>query len=194
MKMLVFFLEEPSAEEMLKGVLPKILPSHVIPRYIVFEGKQDLEKQLERRLKHWKTPNTRFLVMRDQNSGDCRVIKQNLLDKCRVAHKPDTIVRIACHELESFYLGDLKAVEKGLGINGLSKLQNKRRFRAPDNLPNPAEELISLTKRFYQKVSGSRAIGPHLNLKNNFSHSFNVLVRTIKHIVSNNYENINEIS
>ena len=103
MKMLVFFLEEPSAEEMLKGVLPKILPSHVIPRYIVFEGKQDLEKQLERRLKHWKTPNTRFLVMRDQNSGDCRVIKQNLLDKCRVAHKPDTIVRIACHELESFY-------------------------------------------------------------------------------------------
>ena len=194
MKMLVFFLEEPSAEEMLKGVLPKILPSHVIPRYIVFEGKQDLEKQLEQRLKHWKTPNTRFLVMRDQNSGDCRVIKQNLLDKCRVAHKPDTIVRIACHELESFYLGDLKAVEKGLGINGLSKLQNKRRFRAPDNLPNPAEELISLTKRFYQKVSGSRAIGPHLNLKNNFSHSFNVLVRTIKHIVSNNYENINEIS
>ena len=194
MKMLVFFLEEPSAEEMLKGVLPKILPSHVIPRYIVFEGKQDLEKQLERRLKHWKTPNTRFLVMRDQNSGDCRVIKQNLLDKCRVAHKPDTIVRIACHELESFYLGDLKAVEKGLGINGLSKLQNKRRFRAPDNLPNPAEELISLTKRFYQKVSGSRAIGPHLNLKNNFSHSFNVLVRTIKHIVSNNYENINETS
>jgi len=48
MMMLVFFLEEPSAEEMLKDVLPKILPKHVIPRYVVFEGKQDLEKQLEK--------------------------------------------------------------------------------------------------------------------------------------------------
>jgi hypothetical protein len=194
MMMLVFFLEEPSAEEMLKGVLPKILPKHVVPRYIVFEGKQDLEKQLERRLKHWKTPNTRFLVMRDQDSGDCRVIKQKLLNKCGAAERPDTIVRIACHELESFYLGDLRAVETGLGLNGLSKLQKKRKYRAPDNLPNPAQELISLTKRFYQKVSGSRAIGPHLDLKTNFSHSFNVLFRTIEHIVTNNYENIREIS
>lgn len=194
MMMLVFFIEEPSAEEMLKGVLPKILPKDVIPRYVVFEGKQDLEKQLERRLKYWKTPNTRFLVMRDQDSGDCRVIKQKLLDKCGAANRPDTIVRIACHELESFYLGDLRAVETGLGLNGLSKLQKKRKYRAPDNLPNPAQELISLTKRFYQKVSGSRAIGPHLDLKCNFSHSFNVLVRTIKHIVTSNYENIRETS
>lgn len=34
----VFLLEEPSAEEMLKGVLPKILPVDVQVRYIVFDG------------------------------------------------------------------------------------------------------------------------------------------------------------
>ena len=107
MTTLAFFLEEPSAEEMLKGILPKILPDHVEPRFIVFQGKQDLEKQLVRRLRLWRAPDTMFIVLRDQDSGDCRVIKRNLSDKCQVADKPNTVVRIACHELESFYLGDL---------------------------------------------------------------------------------------
>lgn len=190
MMTLVFFLEEPSAEEMLKGILPKILPDRVVPRFIVFEGKHHLEKQLGRRMKLWRAPNSRFLVMRDQDSGDCRVIKQNLLDKCKAAHRPKTIVRIACHELESFFIGDLRAVEKGLEINGLSKFQNKRKFREPDSLFNPARELMGLTENCYQKVSGSRAIGRYLDLENNRSHSFNVLVKAIKHIIANDCENV----
>ncbi len=35
MKYLVCFLEEPSAEEMLRGVLPKLLPDGIVPKYIV---------------------------------------------------------------------------------------------------------------------------------------------------------------
>ena len=46
MSNLVCLLEEPSAEEMLKGVLPRFLPDNIQVKYIVFEGKQDLEKQL----------------------------------------------------------------------------------------------------------------------------------------------------
>ncbi len=46
MKSLVFFLEEPSARAMLEGLLPRLLPDGWLVRYIVFEGKQDLEKQL----------------------------------------------------------------------------------------------------------------------------------------------------
>jgi hypothetical protein len=179
---LVFFLEEPSAREMLIGVLPKILPDHIVPRFVVFEGKQDLEKQLVRKLKHWRSPNSKFFVLRDQDSGDCRLIKRNLLEKCSEADKPDTIVRIACHELESFYLGDLQAVEKGLKISRLSKLQNNRKYREPDKVTNPAQELMNLTKNYYQKVSGSRAIGKYLSLENNLSHSFNVLVKAIKDV------------
>ena len=182
MMTIVFFLEEPSAEEMLKGILPKILPNHITPRFIVFQGKQDMDKQLVRRLRLWRTPNSRFLVLRDKDSGDCRVIKQNLLDKCNAAHKPDTIVRIACHELESFYLGDLLAVDKGLELRSLSRLQNKRKYREPDKLTNPAMELMWLTQNCYQKVSGSRVISKYLDLENNLSHSFNVLVKTIKNI------------
>lgn len=117
------------------------------------------------------------------------MIKQNLLDKCRAAQKPNAIVRIACHELESFYLGDLRAVDKGLGISRLSRLQNKRKYREPDKLANPARELMSLTKNCYQKVSGSRAIGRYLDVEKNLSHSFNVLIKTIKRIIINDCEN-----
>jgi len=184
MTTLVFFLEEPSAKEMLLSILPKILPEHVVPRFIVFEGKQDLEKQLVRKLKLWRTPNSHFIVLRDQDAGDCRKIKGNLREKCKEAGRPDAIVRIACHELESFYLGDLQAVEKGLAMSGLAKRQNQRKFRQPDNLPNPARELTMLTKKNYQKIAGSRAIGKYLNPEDNRSNSFNVLIKAVRDIVS----------
>lgn len=190
MRTLVFLLEEPSAEEMLKGVLPRILPDDIFVRYLVFEGKQDLEKKLERRIRGWMAPQSFFVVMRDQDSADCFSIKRNLLEKCRNAGRVDSLVRIACRELESFYLGDLEAVEKGLNIKNLGAKQNKSKYRSPDTIGNPEEELISLTDKRYQKVSGSRAIGPHLALDDlNRSHSFNVLVSGIKSFVGTDQGN-----
>ncbi len=49
-----------------------------------------------------------------------------------------------------------------------------------------AEEMLNgiLTKNSYQKVFGSRAISKHLDLENNRSHSFNVLVKAIRYVVS----------
>ncbi|MBZ4201940.1 MAG: DUF4276 family protein [Methylovulum sp.] len=185
MNYLVFLLEELSAAEMLKGVLPKILPEGINVKYVVFEGKQDLEKQLERRLKGWQQPNSAFLVMRDKDRGDCSVIKRQLGEKVNASGKQDvTLIRIACTELESFYLGDLNAVEKGLEISNLAKKQQEKKYRTPDVLSNAAQELQNLTQRKYQKVSGSRAIGPHLKTDGtNRSHSFNVLLTGIEKLV-----------
>ncbi len=182
MKYLVCLLEEPSAREMLKEILPRIVPDEVIVKYLVFEGKQDLEKQLERRLKNWQQPDSMFLIMRDQDSGNCFTIKQNLFKKVTASGKQDTtIVRIACHELESFYLGDLAAVEAGLEISGLTAKQNKKKYRVPDSLSNAAEELFKLTDKRYQKIAGSRAIAPYLKTDgSNLSHSFNILLDGIK--------------
>ncbi|MGZ5006521.1 MAG: DUF4276 family protein [Methylobacter sp.] len=181
MSYLVFLLEEPSAAEMLKGVLPRLLPAEITVKFIIFEGKQDLEKQLERRLKGWNQPNTAFLVMRDKDSGDCSIIKNRLIEKVMAAGKQDsTVVRIACSELESFYLGDLKAVEDGLHIANLAKKQSVKKFRMSDSLSNASEELIKLTNGKYQKVSGSREIGPHLKIDGSSrSRSFNVLLAGI---------------
>ena len=41
-----FFLEEPSAKTALNAILPKILSPDVICNFYVFEGKQDLLKEL----------------------------------------------------------------------------------------------------------------------------------------------------
>lgn len=186
MNWLVFLLEEPSAAEMLKGILPNILPEDVNVKFLVFEGKQDLEKQLERRLKGWQQPNSVFLVMRDKDGGDCLMIKQRLAEKvCASGKQAVTLIRIACTELESFYLGDLNAVQQGLEIGNLAKKQLIRKYRTPDTLSNAAQELSNLTQKKYQKVAGSRAIAPFLKIDgSNKSHSFNVLLVGIRKLVS----------
>ena len=161
MRQLVFFLEERSAEEMLRGFLPKIIPADVEPRFIVFEGKQDLEKQLVKRLRGYRHPNALFVVMRDQDAQlNCKKIKAQLLKLCNQARRKAVLVRIVCRELESFYLADLQAVEDGLGLSRLASQQQTRKFRDPDHLGSPKEELKKLTKYQYQQVAGSRAIGP----------------------------------
>lgn len=182
MKELVFFLEEPSAKAMLEGVLPRLLDDCMVVRYVVFEGKQDLEKRLPRRLRAWQNPQARFIVMRDQDSGDCHVIKRQLAGMCAAAGYPDTLVRIACHELESFYLGDLHAVASALGPANLSKKQGNAKYRDPDSLNNAAQELKRIATR-YQKLSGSRAIAPVLSLEHNRSHSFRQLISGIERLL-----------
>jgi hypothetical protein len=146
----------------------------------VFEGRQDLEKQMPNKLRGYLNPRARFIVMRDQDQADCRKVKRSLAALCTRAGRPQTTVRIACRELEAFYLGDLHAVEKGLNISGLAGKQNKARFREPDRLVHPSYELQKLTGNRYQKVAGSRAIAPHLNLQAPRSRSFHHLIRAIR--------------
>jgi len=181
---LVCFLEESSAREMLKGVLSRLLPIDVECKYIVFDGKQDLEKQLARKLKNWLKTDSVFLVMRDQDAADCISVKEHLSDLCRKAGRPETLVRIACHELESFYFGDLSAVEAGLGIKSIVNQQQKAKYRIPDDIVNPSKELVKLTNGVYQKISGLRSIGPLLSLENNSSRSFNALISGLRNLFS----------
>ncbi len=181
MSEIVFFLEEPSAEAMLEGFLPKILPHGLNYRCIVFEGKQDLEKQLIKRMRGYRMPNAKFVVIRDQDSADCKIIKKVLVKKCSEAKKPNFLVRIACHELESWYLADLSAVERGLGLSGLQKHGKERQFSSPDNYASPAQTLKRIAPS-YQKVGGSRSIGPHLDPDNTRSRSFAVFVSGLRRL------------
>jgi hypothetical protein len=106
MSELVFFLEDESARALLEQIFPRLTPpgSSVRPRFIVFEGKQDLEKQLPNKLRGYLNPRARFIVMRDQDQTDCRKTKKSLKALCVRAGRPETTVRIACRELEAFYL------------------------------------------------------------------------------------------
>jgi len=186
MRELVFLLEEPSAKAMLESLLPRILDVRITPRCIPFEGKQDLEKQLIRKVRAFQNPHARFIVLRDQDSHPaCVDLKKRLLDLCAATGKAERcLVRIACRELETFYLADLLAVEKGLAMDGLSGLQQSRKFRNPDLLGSPNAELKTLTKSAYEKVAGSRAIGQYLALDNARSPSFLNLIAAIRRMES----------
>jgi len=183
MRELVFMLEEQSAQEMLEKIVPRLLSpeTQIVARYIKFEGKQDLDKQLHPKLSSYLNPDARFIILRDQDSSDCLSIKSDLASLCNRAGRSEAIIRIACHELEAFYLGGLTAVEIGLGIAGIACQQTKAKFRNPDSLISPARQLERLTKNRYQKLAGSRAIAPHLNLENCGSRSFHNLVQAIRH-------------
>lgn len=182
MSELVFLLEEESAKAMLEGLLPRLLPGKVLFRCFVFEGKSDLERQLVRRLRRYNTPGARFVILRDQDSADCLDVKTGLVELCRQAgREQDCLVRIACKELESWYLADLSAVQKGLQVDGLEQLQNKRLFRTPDTVVSPSRELRRIAPT-YQKVGGSRAIGPYLDPNNARSTSFSVFVASIRRL------------
>ena len=158
---------------MLEGILPQILPGGIGYRCVVFEGKQDLEKRLPKRLRGWQhIEETKFIVLRDQDSADCRLIKQRLIEICREAGRPETLVRIACRELESFYLGDLAAVGQAFDKANLGKQQKGKKFRNPDMLSNPVQELQKLVPD-YQKLSGSRKIASQMKIDANRSESFN---------------------
>lgn len=183
MNEIVFFLEELSAQALLESVLPRILTHAPSCRFIVFEGKQDLENNLARKMRGYRVPDALFVVLRDQDASDCHAVKNALRSKCAEGLHPGALVRIACRELESWYLADLIAVERGLGVSGLASRQQERRFRNPDSVPSPAKELSQIAPP-YQKVGGSRAIGPHLDISNIRSRSFQHFVEGIRRLAA----------
>lgn len=178
---LVFMLEELSMKRFLEGLLPRLLPGTISTILIPHEGKSDLEKSLPRKLKAWRSPNTFFVVIRDQDSSDCRALKQHLQDICASAGRGDTLVRIACRELESWVLGDLRALEEAFEKPGLARQQQKAKFRDPDALGNPLQELQRLVPE-YQKVSGAQRIGAVLDYERCTSTSLKALVEGLKRL------------
>ena len=71
MNRIVFLLEERSMKTLLEGLLPRLMPDKSFI-CIPHEGKQDLEKSIPRKLRAWHEPGARFVVVRDNDGGDCQ--------------------------------------------------------------------------------------------------------------------------
>lgn len=180
---MVFLLEEYSMKVLLDCLLPRLFPDL---EYILLshEGKQDLERSIPRKLRAWREPGARFVVLRDNDGANCRELKEKLAALCRDAGREDTLVRIACQELEAWYLGEPEALAEAFGNDQLRRLKGKAKYRDPDSLMNPAEEVAKLVPAF-QKVSGARKMGRRLSLARNESQSFRALVNGVKKHAAN---------
>jgi hypothetical protein len=122
---------------------------------------------------------SRIVVLRDNDGGDCRTLKAALVDLCQRGGRDDTLVRIACQELEAWYFGDLDALADEFADETLRTLGAKARFRDPDAIVQPARALEELIPPF-QKVSGARRMGARLKRETNRSRSFQAFINGIE--------------
>lgn len=180
MSRVVFLVEEYSMKVLLEGLLPRVVPDLAF-LCVPHEGKQDLEKSIPRKLRAWREPGVKFVVVRDNDGADCVDLKARLLESCRAAERKDTLVRLACQELEAWYLGDPVALARAFNDPSLESLGSKARYRDPDRVAQPSNALAALVPSF-QKVSGARTVAPHLDVERSGSHSFRVFVTGVRRL------------
>ena len=178
---IVFLVEERSMKYLLEAILPKILPAEIGVKIIAHSGKSDLQNSIPRKLIGWNIPDTKFVILQDQDSADCKEIKARLRSISDVRGK-NPLIRIVCRELESWYFGDLQAVSEAYGKD-LSSLARKRKYRIPDNIGNPKEELKRLLP-LHQQLSGARKIGALMNIEENTSESFQQFIAGLKQLIT----------
>jgi len=179
-KSVLFLLEEQSAEAMLKELLPRCFPN-LRCTYRRFPGVNELLKRLEKTIRNHTDTRCPVIILCDQDDKDCVEFKKRLLDLCKkTGQQTRCIVRIACHELESWYLAQLDVVANHFGVPELSRRQNK--FSNPDGINKPSKELARLTRQQYQKIKGSRIMGQFLDPDVERSNSFKHFIHTLKKI------------
>lgn len=193
MDRLEILVEEPSVAEVLQVILPKILPDgwtlgeNCFVRF--HEGKQDLQQSIPRKIRvaSKKDIATGFIILQDQDNSDCKILKEKLVDICQNAQKDNPVVpykvRIVCHELESWYLGDMDAIEKVFPRFHASNYKNKKKFRLPDACLNPKQELKKIVGD-YPQIATAREIARHMNINENSSSSFRCFISCVGQMVS----------
>jgi len=174
MSRVIFFLEEYSMKILLEGLLPRLLPDLSF-LCLSHEGKQDLEKSVPRKLRAWNEPGARFVVIRDNDGGDCLALKDKLTQLCLEGRPDNVLVRIACQELEAWYIGEPDALADAYGDESLRDIGHKARFRDSDTVQQPSAALRGLVAEF-QKNSGARLMAGFLSRDRNRSASFQALL------------------
>ena len=191
---LEFLVEELSAEDALKQLLPSLLPVSTTFELRPYQGKGDLLKALPDRLRGYRammspTYDLRIVVLVDRDKEDCVVLKSKLDTIASSAGLTPKVAaaggnfhvlnRIAIEELEAWFLGDCEAI--ALAYPGFNpRLWHKPKFRDPDAIANTWETLERELSRVghhlggYRKVQGAREIAGYMDPVRNRSRSFQV--------------------
>lgn len=181
---LVVFVEERSAGIIVGSVASRIAPARLV-KIVEHEGKQDLRRSYPRKISAWRHPvDVPFVILHDNDGNDCSKLKARLTKAVPAGARRRTKIRIVMQCLESWYLGDAQACAAAglVSHNRVQALQAAARFRDPDLLVNAKQEFLRLHREVGQ-ISLARRIAPHLNLDTNTSHSFQVLVATLRALI-----------
>ena len=180
--LVVFFVEEESMKAFLENFLSRLGISTTAYNISVFEGKNQLKKNLTPKINQWRLPNMQFFVLMDNdNKPNCKDVKLALFKQCEEANRPDTIIRLVCQELEAWYLGDLSTVSNY--YNQPIKLPTLKQITQqnikPDSVERPSE-LLKQQFPTFKKGELARHMGKHITLEDNSSVSFGYFVQALK--------------
>ncbi|OQX17601.1 MAG: hypothetical protein BWK76_10170 [Desulfobulbaceae bacterium A2] len=185
-------VEEPSAEEALRLLLPGLLRGRACARIINLGSKYTLLKVLPDRLAAYrmridKGEDLRIIVLADRDTDDCACLKKTLERMAANARLPTKtcpedggrfylLNRIVIEELESWFIGDPAALRAA--FQSLPPLATTSGiFRNPDN-GGTWEALHRFFKKHgiyrgsYPKIDAARKIARHLDPARNRSSSF----------------------
>ena len=183
-------VEEPSIEAFLRIVLPRILPADTGFEIHSFQGKPNLRKRLEDRLRgyaKWLPEDWRIVVLVDCDNDDCGTLKDELERASAEAGlrtrsqaaggRWHVANRIVIEELEAWYFGDWQAV-----CNAYPRVpQNapkRKGYRDPDAINGTWEAFERILKRRgyfptgLRKIEAAREVAAHIDPARNRSRSF----------------------
>ena len=186
-------MEEPSMEETLLILLPRIVRSGIELKFIQFGDKDNLLKQLPDRLRgyrQWLPETAMILVVVDRDDDDCHALKlklEHIAAQAGFTTKSSSrgsffqvINRIAIEELEAWYFGDWQAVRAA--YPRMPDLTAKASYRNPDAILGGTWEALEreLQKRGYfaaglRKREFARNVTEHMQPSRNTSPSFSSL-------------------
>lgn len=185
------FTEEPSARNVFEAILPKLLPDNISFRIYDHQGKKDLEQALKKTIPSIsKVPGSVILITRDQDEADCKEIKRDINKLIKTNCCCPYLIRIICHELESWFLGDLYAISYAFPRFKPENFQNKAEFRDVDKISYSKEYLLRIIPEYSDRnrlpvLETSEKIAQYLRLDSNSSKSFNNTISGIKKLINN---------
>lgn len=188
MKCIHVFVEEASIKRVLDVLMPKILPEGVTFRTYPHQGKQDLEKAIRSTMPSIsKIPGSRIIISRDQDSGECTVVKSNIEKQVQGKVGCPYKIRIVCQELESWFLGDLQALSKAFPRFNPDAIAGKAAMRFVDGIANPSQYLLKVIPEYAStehlpKIENAERIAPFMDINENKSISFLQMVNAIKYL------------
>lgn len=204
MMQIEILVEEQSAEEALRHLLPRLLKNRARARVINLGSKYKLLKVLPERLAAYSQriasgESLRVVVLVDRDDDDCEQLKAGLERMTAAVGLPTksspaadgrfiVLNRIVIEELESWFIGDPSALRKA--FTSLPKIeQNSGIFRNPDN-GGSWEALHRFLKKHgiykssFPKIDAARRIAPHMDIQQNRSRSFQIFVDGIEALLT----------
>ncbi|MCO5730457.1 DUF4276 family protein [Rhizobium sp. SSA_523] len=197
-----FLVEEPSMEAFLSVLLPRILAAQATFDIHTYQGKSDLLKKLDGRLRgyaRWLPQDHRIVVLVDRDDDDCASLKTSLDDistkaglNTKASANPvwQVVNRIAIEELEAWFFGEWKAVRAAypkLNANTVSK----QAYRDCDKIAGGTWEALERVMKPHgyftgglRKVELATAVGAQFNPAECVSPSFRKLHDALAEAIS----------